>query len=156
MVRGWNPGGGEIIRTCPDRPWGPPSLLYNGYRVFLGGKVRPGRAADHSPPSSAVVMEEWSYTSTHPLGQTRPVTGLLNLYLYSCSSICIIFMFIFVRPSLRIQRIINFSIYLSVHPVVHRRVQWYKFITYTTYCTKLVAPQVSRCKESLIVFVSFG
>ena len=35
--------------------WGPPSLLYNGYRVFPGGKVRPGRAADHSPllvPSS--------------------------------------------------------------------------------------------------------
>jgi len=22
-------GGGEIFRTCPDRPWGPPSLLYN-------------------------------------------------------------------------------------------------------------------------------
>ena len=34
------------------------SLLYNGYRVFSGGKVRPGRAADHSPPSSAMVMEE--------------------------------------------------------------------------------------------------
>ena len=31
--------GGEIFRTCPDRPWGPPSLLYNGYRVFSGGKV---------------------------------------------------------------------------------------------------------------------
>ena len=30
----------------------------NGYRVFPGGKVRPGRAADHSPPSSAAVMEE--------------------------------------------------------------------------------------------------
>ena len=28
------------------------------YRVFPGGKVRPGRAADHSPPSSAAVMEE--------------------------------------------------------------------------------------------------
>ena len=42
----------------PDRPWGPPSLLYNGYRVFPGGKVRPRRAADHSPPSSAAVMEE--------------------------------------------------------------------------------------------------
>ena len=26
--------------------------------VFPGGKVRPGRAADHSPPSSAAVMEE--------------------------------------------------------------------------------------------------
>jgi hypothetical protein len=30
------PMGGEIFRTCPDRPWGPTSLLYNGYRVFPG------------------------------------------------------------------------------------------------------------------------
>ena len=28
--------GGKIFRTCPDRPWGPPNPLYNGYRVFLG------------------------------------------------------------------------------------------------------------------------
>jgi hypothetical protein len=54
-VRGSNPGGGEIFRTCPDRPWGPPSLLYNGYRVFPGGKVRRGRDADPSNPSSAEV-----------------------------------------------------------------------------------------------------
>ena len=33
---------GEIFCTCPDRPGGPPSLLYNGYRVFPGGKGRPG------------------------------------------------------------------------------------------------------------------
>ena len=33
-------------------------FLQNVYRVFPGGKVRPGCAADHSPPSSAVVMEE--------------------------------------------------------------------------------------------------
>ena len=26
-----------IFRNCPDRPWGPPSLLYNRYRVFLRG-----------------------------------------------------------------------------------------------------------------------
>jgi hypothetical protein len=26
--------GVEIFRTRPERPWGPPSLLYNGYRVF--------------------------------------------------------------------------------------------------------------------------
>ena len=26
-------GGGEIFRTFPDRPWGPGSILYNGYRV---------------------------------------------------------------------------------------------------------------------------
>jgi len=32
-------GGGEIFRTSPDRPWGSPILLYNGYRVFTGGKL---------------------------------------------------------------------------------------------------------------------
>ena len=41
--------GGKIFRTYPDRPWGPPSLLYNGYRVFPEGKERPGRDADPSP-----------------------------------------------------------------------------------------------------------
>ena len=39
MVRGSNPGRGEIFRTCPDMLWGPPSLLYNGYRVIPGGKA---------------------------------------------------------------------------------------------------------------------
>ena len=64
------PVGGEIFRTCPDRPWGPPSLLYNGYRVFPGGKERPGRDADPSPPSIAVVMKGQSYTSTPPMART--------------------------------------------------------------------------------------
>jgi len=27
--RAGNPGGGEIFRTRPDRPWGPPIFLYN-------------------------------------------------------------------------------------------------------------------------------
>jgi hypothetical protein len=40
---------GEIFHTCPDRPWGPPSLLYNGYRVFPGARKRPGRDTDPSP-----------------------------------------------------------------------------------------------------------
>jgi hypothetical protein len=40
-----------------DRPWGPPSLLYNGYRVFPGGKERPGRDADPLPPYSAVAKK---------------------------------------------------------------------------------------------------
>ena len=47
--------------------------------------MRPGRAADHLPPSSAAVMEEYSYTCTHPLGHTGPVTGSLYLYLFSNS-----------------------------------------------------------------------
>jgi hypothetical protein len=31
--------GDEIFHTHPDLPWGPPSLLYNKYRVFPGGKT---------------------------------------------------------------------------------------------------------------------
>jgi hypothetical protein len=30
---------GKMFRTRPDWPWGPPCLLYNGYRVFPGGKA---------------------------------------------------------------------------------------------------------------------
>jgi hypothetical protein len=44
----------EICRTCPDRPWGPPSFLYNGYRVFPWGRERPGRDADPHPSSAEV------------------------------------------------------------------------------------------------------
>ena len=68
-IRGSNPGVGEIFLTCPDRPWGPPSLLYNEYRIFPGCKERPGRDVDPSPPSSAVVKKEQSYTSTLPMGR---------------------------------------------------------------------------------------
>jgi len=35
---------GTRFSARSDRSWGPPSLLYNGYRVFPGSKVRPGRA----------------------------------------------------------------------------------------------------------------
>ena len=59
---GWTVRGripvGMRYSTRPDRPWGPPSLLYNGCWVSPRGKVRPGRAADHSPLSSAAIMEE--------------------------------------------------------------------------------------------------
>jgi len=34
-----NPGGSKIFCTRPDQPWGPPSLLYNGYWVFPAGKA---------------------------------------------------------------------------------------------------------------------
>jgi hypothetical protein len=57
-IRGSNPGGREIFRTHPDRPWGPPTLLCNGYRVFHGGVNRKRRGADHPPPSSAEVTNE--------------------------------------------------------------------------------------------------
>ena len=34
-VRGLKPAGCDIFRTRPDWPWGPPSLLKNGYRISL-------------------------------------------------------------------------------------------------------------------------
>jgi len=41
------------VQTCSGA-----RLLYDGYQVFPRGKVRLGRALDHSPPSSAEVLEE--------------------------------------------------------------------------------------------------
>jgi len=32
-----NPGGDDNFRNRPDRPSGPPSVMYNGYWVFPGG-----------------------------------------------------------------------------------------------------------------------
>ena len=46
---------GEIFRTRPDQPWGPPSLLYNGCRVSFPGVKRPGRGVNHPPPPTAKV-----------------------------------------------------------------------------------------------------
>jgi hypothetical protein len=51
------PGGAEIFRTRPDRPWGPPSLLDNGYWVSFPGVKRPGRGINYPPPSNAEVKE---------------------------------------------------------------------------------------------------
>jgi len=67
-------GGGEILSTCPDRPWGQPSLLYNGYWVFPGGKS--GRGVLLTPHPTLV---SWSRKSRAipllPLGAVRPVQG---------------------------------------------------------------------------------
>jgi len=72
---------GTKFSALPDRPWGAhPASCKNGYRVFHRGEVRPERAADHSPLSSAAVMQEYRYTSTHPLSHTGPVTGSLYLF----------------------------------------------------------------------------
>jgi len=57
MVRQLNPGGGEIFCTCPDQPWGPPSLLYSGYRVTYQGGKAAGHGIDCPPLSSAEVKE---------------------------------------------------------------------------------------------------
>jgi len=66
--------GAKYFCTCPDRPWGPPNLLYNWYRVIPGGKDRPGRDADPSTPSGAVGYERvelYLYSPYGPYGLYR-------------------------------------------------------------------------------------
>ena len=73
-VRGSNPGGGEIFYTRPDRPWGPASLLYNGYRVFPGGKAA-GAWRLPPTPSSAEVKERVQLYIYSTSGPSWPVLG---------------------------------------------------------------------------------
>jgi len=73
-VGGLNPGGAEIFHTCPDWLWGPPSLLYNRYRVFPGVK-QSGRGVDQPPPSSAEVKERAELYLYSTSGPSWPVTG---------------------------------------------------------------------------------
>jgi len=58
---------GEIFRTRPDWPWGPTSLLHNGYRFFLGVK-RLGLGVNHPPSSSAEVKVRVELYNYSPLG----------------------------------------------------------------------------------------
>ena len=67
--------GGEIFPTRPDRPWAPPSLLYNGYRVFPGGKAA---GAWRWPPISQLSFEVEEGIEFHffsPSGLFWPVLG---------------------------------------------------------------------------------
>jgi hypothetical protein len=70
-----NPGGDETFRSRPDLPWGPPSLLYNEYRVSFPGVKRPGRDVDLPPSYSAEVKERVELYLYSPSGPSWPVLG---------------------------------------------------------------------------------
>ena len=55
---GSNPGGGRDFPPVQTGPVAHPASCTMGTGSFSGGEERPERAADHSPPSSAAVMEE--------------------------------------------------------------------------------------------------
>ena len=55
-VRESNPSESDIFRTRPDRPWGPPSVLYNANRVLLGSRPA-SRLTLNTLPSSVEVKE---------------------------------------------------------------------------------------------------
>jgi hypothetical protein len=67
-VRESKPAEGEIFRTDPDRPWDPPSLLYNEYRLSFLGVERLGLDVNHPPLSSAEVKERVELYLYSPLG----------------------------------------------------------------------------------------
>jgi len=51
-----------------DRPWGPPSLLYNGYLVYLPGIKRPGNGVDPPPHLAPEVKERVELYLCSPFG----------------------------------------------------------------------------------------
>ena len=71
------------------RPWGAPSLLYNGYWVSFPGVKRPGRRVDHPPSSSAEVKQRVQLYLYSPSVPSWPVIGralplpLPNIYTFA-------------------------------------------------------------------------
>jgi hypothetical protein len=80
MFWGSNSSGGEIFHTPPDRPWGSPNHLYNGYRVSFPGVKQLGHGVDHPPPFSAEVKERVELYLYSPSGPSWPALGLTLLY----------------------------------------------------------------------------
>ena len=75
----------EIFRTSPGRHWGPPRVLYNGYRVFTG--VKSGRGVTLTPHPFVV---PWSRKS-----RTRPLLHLWAVGPVQSLSACTTVHFIF-------------------------------------------------------------
>jgi hypothetical protein len=64
--------GGARFSASPDRPWGPPSLLYNGNGSFPGVKYGRGVLLTTNP-----LLVPWSWKSRAiPLATAGPQPGL--------------------------------------------------------------------------------
>jgi hypothetical protein len=76
----------QLHRLRPDRLWGPtqPPVQWVPRGSFPGGKGRPGRDADHSPPSSAEFEKEQELYLLSPQPPPPPMacdgSTLLSLY----------------------------------------------------------------------------
>jgi len=90
MVRGSNPSGGRNFPPPQDRPWGPPSLLYGGYRVSFPGVKRPGRGVDHTPASNAEVLLPFlAFVACSRVNFTLLITSL-HTYLFTTTTTIIL------------------------------------------------------------------
>jgi hypothetical protein len=80
-VRGSIPGRNWEFFCSPPRPerlWGQPSLLSNGYQGLFPRVKGPEREADHSHPSSAEVKNAWSCTFASPYFMAWCLVMLMN------------------------------------------------------------------------------
>ena len=71
-VRGSNHGGGEILRTLPDRPWIPPMQGVPG--LFTGGKAAGAWRSPPTPPRAEVKEKVEPYFCS-PLGPSEYELG---------------------------------------------------------------------------------
>jgi hypothetical protein len=55
---GFEAGGEEIFCIHPDHPWGPPSLLHNGYLLFLSGAKQSVRDVYYPPHIAPMLKKE--------------------------------------------------------------------------------------------------
>jgi hypothetical protein len=90
MVQGLNLGGGEILCTGSDQPWGPPSLLYNEYQVSFLRVQQLGHGIDHPRPSRVQVKKRvelylilplWAFTACSKVKFTFTIYLVLHLVL---------------------------------------------------------------------------
>jgi len=65
-----------MLHILPDRPWGPPALLYNGFQASTGGKVAGEWRSPPTPHLAPRLKKEWSNTSNPPVWALWPVIGL--------------------------------------------------------------------------------
>ena len=77
---GSNPGGDEVFPPVQTGPGAHPASCKMGTGSFPVVKCGRGMLLTTHPPSSAAVMEQYSYISTHPVVHTGLVTGSLYLY----------------------------------------------------------------------------
>lgn len=75
-----------LFSKSPDHLWGPPGLQFSVYPGSVPGIRRPGRQVNHLLPSSAVVENKWSNSSTPP--PTKSFHGVDSvLFTLSCFAV---------------------------------------------------------------------
>jgi hypothetical protein len=82
------PVGGDIFPISPNRSWGPPSLLYNGYWFSFQRVKRPRRDLNHQPTSSAEVKESVELYLYSPSGPSWPVLWRNSRFTFTFTTTC--------------------------------------------------------------------